>query len=313
MDAHSPPARGRVPGRWSLGLVAHVALLGAGAWLALRWPLAGAVVAAFASVQIGYLAHDLDHGHVTADRSLWRVLGLVAWNFLLGVSHEWWRDKHRRHHRQTHRPGHDPDLYALFGHDADAAAALRGPHRWFVAWQSWWFWPVTALARMYFQGLGLVHAVRRGGRQGVWELATLLAHHLVFWGGATWLLGARAAVLFGVGVLLLSGLYMGLAFATNHLGVPHAGARGEGTLWQAAHTRNLRCGRLGDYLLGGLNLQIEHHVYPWLPRARLRAARPHVQARCRAAGVAYREAGLATALHEVHAELSRVARAARRS
>jgi fatty acid desaturase len=106
---------------------------------------------------------------------------------------------------------------------------------------------------------------------------------------------------------------MGLAFATNHLGVPHAARRGRGTLWQAAHTRNIRGGRLGDYLLGGLNLQIEHHVYPWLPRVHLRAAREGVRTRCGAAGVPYRETGLWTALVEVHAELARVARTARRA
>jgi fatty acid desaturase len=311
----TPPARGRVPWRWAASLALHLGLLVAGIAFADRWPGAAglwlaALAAGFASVQLGYLAHDLDHGHVTGNRRWLNALGLLCWNFLLGVSHDWWRDKHRRHHLDTHLPGRDPDLYALFGHEVASARALRGAHRWFVARQHWLFWPVTAFARIYFQALSLSHAVRLGGRRALVESCALLAHHAVFWGIAWSLLGTRALA-FGAVVLIVSGLYMGLAFATNHLGVPHAPGRGRGTLWQAAHTRNIRCGRLGDYLLGGLNLQIEHHVYPWLPRARLRAARAGVQARCAAAGLPYREAGLWSALIEVQRELARVARAAR--
>lgn len=310
------PARQHVPVRWGLWLVAHAVLFALGLFVASRWPgapgsLLGALVAAFASVQVGYLAHDLDHGHVTADRRLRGVLGLLCWNLLLGLSHDWWRDKHRRHHVDAHRPGHDPDLYALFGHEAEPVRRLRGPKRWFVALQSWLFWPATLWVRVYFQALSLWHAVHMGGMRAVLETAALLSHHLAFWGVAWTLLGPRAPA-FGVAMLGLSGLYMGLAFATNHLGLPHALQRGRGTLWQAAHTRNIRCGRIGDYLLGGLNLQIEHHVYPWLPRAHLRGARAGVQARCAQAGLPYRETGLCTALREVHRELARVARAARR-
>ena len=306
------PVRQRVPWRWGTSLVAHVTLLVVAVLAVERWLGAGGawlagLAAAFASVHIGYLAHDLDHGHVTANRRIRRVLGLLCWNLLLGVSHEWWRDKHRRHHVDTHLPGRDPDLYELFGHETGAARALRGPHRWFVAWQAWLFWPVTLFARAWYQVLSVLHAARRGDAL---EQATLALHHALLWGAALLLFGPGAWV-FVLVQLGASGFYMGFAFATNHLGVPHAAQRGQGTLWQAAHTRNVRCGPLGDYLLGGLNLQIEHHVYPWLPRSRLRQARAGVRARCEAAGLPYRESGLWTALVEVHAELSRVARAAR--
>ena len=94
------------------------------------------------------------------------------------------------------------------------------------------------------------------------------------------------------------------------------GPKARGAIQQAGFTADWvaeseTSAELGDYLLGGLNLQIEHHVYPWLPRARLRAARSGVQARCAAAGLPYREAGLWSALIEVQRELARVARAAR--
>jgi fatty acid desaturase len=303
--------------RWLASLVLHVALLtlallGAGAANASFGWMAAAVVFGFASVQIGFLGHDLDHGQVPIGRRRRRILGLLCWNVLLGVSHGWWRDKHLRHHRDTHRPGHDPDLFPLFAHEVDAARAMTGPHRWFVAWQSWLFWPVTAFARAWFQWLSLCFVARLRGRDRLAEGLTLALQHVLFWSLAWSVLG-RAAIGFALVSQAVCGLYMGLAFSTNHLGLPHAAERRSGRLWQIAHTRNIRSGRFGDYLLGGLNLQIEHHVHPGLARRRLRAQREPVQQWCRANGMPYRETGLWTALREVHAELERVARAARRA
>jgi fatty acid desaturase len=60
-----------------------------------------------------------------------------------------------------------------------------------------------------------------------------------------------------------------------------------------------------DAVLGGLNYQIEHHLFPSMPRPNLRHARPVVQAFCAARGIAYHECGLlrsyADVLRHLHA------------
>jgi fatty acid desaturase len=104
---------------------------------------------------------------------------------------------------------------------------------------------------------------------------------------------------------------MALSFAPNHLGMPLAQTAGSGRRWQIEHTRNIRSNRLGTYLLGGLDLQIEHHLYPTMSRRGLRAMQPQVECECRDAGIAYRRVGMLTALAEVQASLHAVARAAR--
>jgi fatty acid desaturase len=231
-----------------------------------------------------------------------------VWNALLGVSLAFWRDKHRRHHADTHQPGRDPDLYALFGHDAGAATSASRLHRAFLRRRHWFFWPATLFARAHYLLLGVAHAARLRGRERVVELGLIAVHHVLFVGGAVAVLGPRAAAFLAIH-LAVAGAYMGLAFATNHLGMPYA-ARPvpPGRAWQAAHTRNVRTGRLGDYLLGGLNHQIEHHLYPAVPRAHLRECQADARASCQRAGVPYHSVGLGQALREVHRGLRSEAR-----
>ena len=80
------------------------------------------------------------------------------------------------------------------------------------------------------------------------------------------------------------GLYMGLAFAPNHKGMPiiPAGQKLDHLHKQVLTSRNVRGGRIVDYALGGLNYQIEHHLFPKMPRPNLRRAQPLVRAYCSA-------------------------------
>ena len=70
-------------------------------------------------------------------------------------------------------------------------------------------------------------------------------------------------------------------------------------------SRNVRGGRLVDFALGGLNYQIEHHLFPSMPRPNLRHAQPLVRAFCAQHGLAYVEASLVgsyvQALRHLHA------------
>ena len=57
-------------------------------------------------------------------------------------------------------------------------------------------------------------------------------------------------------------------------------------------SRNVRGGWFTDLLLGGLNYQIEHHLFPSMPRASLRHARRLVREHCERLGIAYCETSL---------------------
>jgi fatty acid desaturase len=92
----------------------------------------------------------------------------------------------------------------------------------------------------------------------------------------------------------LLGLYLGSVFAPNHKGMPILSKDDDSDFLrrQVLTARNVRGGRLTDLLLGGLNYQIEHHLFPSMPRPSLRRAQPLVRAHCHSYGLPYVETGL---------------------
>ena len=110
----------------------------------------------------------------------------------------------------------------------------------------------------------------------------------------------------------LWGLYMGCSFAPNHKGMPMLvdGHDLDFLRKQVLTSRNVRGGRLVDVALGGLNYQIEHHLFPSIPRPSLRHLQPIVRAFCVERGISYSETGLLSSyghvlrhLHDVGAPL----------
>ncbi len=116
------------------------------------------------------------------------------------------------------------------------------------------------------------------------------------------------------------GLYMGCSFAPNHKGMPTvpADVKMDYLRRQVLTSRNVRGGWFTDLLLGGLNYQIEHHLFPNMPRANLPKARALVRSYCAAHGITYTETTLLGSyaivvrhLHALGAPLRAGARSAR--
>jgi len=91
----------------------------------------------------------------------------------------------------------------------------------------------------------------------------------------------------------LFGMYLGCSFAPNHKGMPMLGEdeKLDFLRRQVITARNIRGGWFTDFALGGLNYQIEHHLFPSMPRPSLRYAQAPVRAFCAEHGIAYAETG----------------------
>src|SRR6185312_6163104 len=141
--------------------------------------------------------------------------------------------------------------------------------------------------------------------------AVLLATHLIAYVSALLLvLTPLQALAFFVVHQAVFGVYLGLTFAPNHKGMPHPDGSEDYLRKQVLTSRNVRGGWLVDNALGGLNHQIEHHLFPAMPTPNLRKAQPIVEAYCAELGVPYESTGLRDSyvqafrhLHDAGAEL----------
>ena len=135
---------------------------------------------------------------------------------------------------------------------------------------------------------------RPGCRHRAWEAALLGAHFAAYLGAVFFVLPPVKAVVFIAVQQGLLGFYLGCSFAPNHKGMPILAASDKTDFLrrQVLTSRNVRGGWVTDFALGGLNYQIEHHLFPSMPRPNLRRAQAMVAAFCADRGVAYTQTSL---------------------
>ncbi|HEY0239906.1 MAG TPA: acyl-CoA desaturase [Friedmanniella sp.] len=275
------------------------------------WQLLSAAVLAVLVTQVAFLGHDAAHRQIFASARWNDWASLVLADLFVGISYGWWRNKHTRHHARPNQDGYDPDI--AFGVPAMTPAVAdrhRSPLlRWLVARQGWYFFPLLLL-----EGLSLhTEAVRRvTSRQPMerrWVEVGLLAVRL---GGLLALVLlvlplAKAAAFLGV-ELGVFGLYLGATFAPNHIGMPLVSAqlRLDFLHRQVLTSRNIEGGRWLSVVMGGLNHQVEHHLFPSMARPNLRRLVPLVVAHCAAEGVPYTRTTLWEGYRQVIVYLSTV-------
>jgi fatty acid desaturase len=235
-----------------------------------------AVVIAFGSIQVAMIGHDSGHLEVFKTQKYNIALGTLCWTLLLGISFAYWDDRHTRHHTSTNDPVEDPDMQWSFG------PALT-PFMAFTFRIEGWRFAWTRL---------------RGRRRAV-EVA-FLAISLLAWLFPVTIVGWSWLVTFVVGQILAS-LYLAGIVSTNHIGMPIWAAHAPMSFLerQLRSSRNVLPSPMVDFVFGGLNYQIEHHLFPTMPRNHLGAARAMVKPYCLALGLPYAECSVVVVYREV--------------
>ena len=277
--------------------------------------LMDAVFLAFIFAQVAFIGHDAGHRQIFHSARRNDIVGLgIA--FLLGMVRTWWVDKHNRHHSYPNEPGRDPDVdIPVLAFDEADALGKTGLYRLIVKYQAYLFIPMLSMEG--FVGLrlaGIQYMFRRKLKYPVAEPLLMTAHFVVFLGLVFYLLSPWHAALFLVVHQLLFGLYMGAVFAPNHKGMPmmDENASLDYLRRQVVTARNIKPNLLTDFGYGGLNYQIEHHLFPDMPRNRLGEARKIVRAYCRDRSIPYYETGAFRAQREILGFLHRTSAPLRR-
>jgi fatty acid desaturase len=301
---------------WKIAITAAVMI---GAWTAFVligdswWQLLVAAVVAVIFTQVGFLGHDAGHRQIFASRRANYVLGVLHGNLAIGLSYGWWVDKHNRHHAHPNHEEKDPDMEVGALAFTSGQAAQAGPiARLLYRYQAYLFFPLLLLEAINLHVASIQALTRRAARHRTWEIVLLAAHVTGYLGMVFLVLSPVKAVVFILVHQGLFGLYLGSSFAPNHKGM--AVLDGDDACFlrrQVLTSRNVRGNRVTDFVLGGLNYQIEHHLFPSMPRPNLRHSQHLVRDFCAQHGVPYVQTSLISSYAQALRYLHEVGRAPR--
>ncbi|MDX6565864.1 MAG: linoleoyl-CoA desaturase [Gaiellales bacterium] len=257
----------------------------------------GAMLVAFC------VQHDANHGASFRSRRINRIVGFSA-DAMLGFSSYAWRIKHNvAHHTYTNVDNYDDDISQV---PFARLLPVQSSKPWYRL-QHFYIWPMYSLMVLRMQAFGDIAALVRGriGRSRVrmprgWDLAGIVSGKLVYIGWAIviplliypwWVV-----VIAYVGVAMVVGLVTATTFQLAHC-VDEAVYRsddelGDGeTVWAVHQIESTVdfCPRnpVLTWVLGGLNYQIEHHLFPRLPHTLYPQIAGIVRSRAERHGVRY--------------------------
>jgi fatty acid desaturase len=280
------------------------------------WQLGTAVFLAVIFAQMGFLGHDAGHQQVFHSKRANYVLGLLCGNLAIGLSYGWWTHKHNRHHSHPNTEGADPDvMLSILAFSGGRARASRGIQRLVFRYQAYLLVPMLLLEGVGLHSSSIREMTRRACRNRAWETALLGVHWAGYLAAIFLVLPPAKAVIFIVVQEGLFGFYVGCSFAPNHKGMPVLPANDKTDFLrrQVLTSRNVNAGWLTDFAFGGLNYQIEHHLFPSMPRPSLRQSQPLIAAFCAAHEVPYCQTTLLESYAQALRHLNATGKLARRT
>ncbi|HXM82574.1 MAG TPA: acyl-CoA desaturase [Burkholderiales bacterium] len=259
------------------------------------------VALAFISVHAGFIAHEACHGAITRDRRVAALVGQVFNTLLTALCYSYFCHIHRLHHPHCNERARDPDMQSgVFSMYEQSAHSKSGLGRLVSRHQAILIWVLVWLQGFTLKIDSLQH-LRRNPRTTRVDQAVVLLHFALWFVPPVVLLGLGDALLNYALMTLLIGPYLGTIFLVNHIGtrVIEPDESISFFLHEISVTRNLGASRLHDFLFGGLNNHIEHHLFPSMPTAHLRSARRITREFCHRHGIAYSEMSWLAAAREV--------------
>jgi len=273
------------------------------------WVSLGAVFLGLAWQQLAFIGHDLGHHVVTHEMKQDDFISIFAGNLIQGISLAWWKHNHNTHHVLTNSIEHDPDIQhlpfmavspkffkSLYSTYYNRIMKFDALGKFFIPYQHFWFYIVMSFARfnLYAQSFifNLVGPGSRSDKRNI-ELLSLAG----FWCWLSFLLYTLPSLSHILLFLFISHATAGIVhvqITINHFsmssyeGVPQHSFESDGYIKsQLTTTTNIDCPPWLDFLQGGLQFQIEHHLFPHVTRSHFRYLKKRVEELCAKHGLTY--------------------------
>ena len=260
--------------------------------------------------QLGLIGHDALHQQMFKSVRRNDAVSLLV-GFLMALIPSWWNDKHNlRHHRNPNQLGEDQDIdVSLLAFTEERALQSKGLARLSVKYQAFMFYPILPMSSISFLFAGIFYVLT--GRKVKYKLTEPLlvfAHLAAYFGLVFFFLPPLHAVLFIAVHKAIEGVYMGSVFAPNHKGMPVLESNTQMSFLrkQVITSRNVKPNPITDFIYGGLNYQIEHHLFPNMPRKNFKKARKVVKEFCLNHSISYHETSVLGSQREILGYLHKV-------
>jgi fatty acid desaturase len=242
------------------------------------------IVAALVGVvlaQIGFLAHEATHQEIFATPAWNEWTGRVLSGLFTGMSYSWWLDKHTTHHANPNKEGADPDVdSSVLTFTPEASDRRTGLAARLSKYQGYYFVPLLFFEGFYLHFISIKTAVTTSGRW--YDIVFIGIRHAAYLVFLFVVLPPGMAVAFLAVQIAVFGFLLAGAFAPNHIGMPTVPHDVDIDFLrrQVRMSRNIRGGFWVHFFMGGLEYQVEHHLFPMAPRPNLpalqRLAREHL-------------------------------------
>ncbi|KAK9768828.1 hypothetical protein K7432_000259 [Basidiobolus ranarum] len=287
--------------------------------------------------QCGWLAHDVLHHQVFQNRSFNDMIGDLVGGVCLGFSPAWWKNKHNTHHAAPNVYEVDPDIDTLpflawSDHALEFFASVPDEElaatvgKFMIRNQALLIFPIMTFAKLAWSIRSILFVLPNGQKKlprkarvpvGILEQVSIGLHWTWYFGVLFLLVKTPIRIAL---YLALSqggcGLLLALVFVLNHNGMPvltrEEGEKMDFYSMQIITGRDVRPSWLVTWFTGGLNYQIEHHLFPALPRHSFHKVQPQVQKICEKYSIHYHCTSFEDGVWEVINRLDQVAKVARR-
>ena len=271
--------------------------------------LANAAFLAFVFGQIGFVGHDAGHRSVLRSVRGNDLIGLGG-SFLMGLSWSWWVTQHNQHHTTPNDLEQDPHTTIPFlAFSEETAQSKSRKMRSLLRYQAFYFGPMLLLEGLNVRLASILFWVGQGkAKPLMYEPISMGLHFLLYFGLLFYFLNPWQVLAFVLVHQALFGLYYGVVFAPNHKGMLTIDKDNSMDFLhtQVLTTRNVKPGLITDFWYGGLNHQIEHHLFPMMPRNNLGEARIIIKAFCQQHDISYYETSTSKSYWEILSYLHRV-------
>jgi len=269
----------------------------------------GAIILGLGYQQQGWLSHDYCHQQVFQNRRINNFFAYVCGSVFSGYSVNWWKERHNTHHAITNVLDADPDLdnLPLFVWDekefprvqtVPGAASL-------IPYQQFYFLPWTMTLKLIWNIQSVFFV--RSPHSAAWnrvakaESMCIILHY-------TWIVlfsifclrSLPVAILFYLISEFVGGAGIANIVFMNHYACEHPETMATNFVQlQLNTTKNVDPSWWMNWFSGGLNLQIEHHLFPTMPRHNLLKVRPLVQRFCKENRLPYQSSPFRTCMKDI--------------